>query len=126
MWKQSRTFRRQCARIGAEPGLLVRVYTAALISQSGDRAATHIHRLRGAAGLEAEVYLSSRAGSSDFIELIAHEFEHIIEQLDGLDLSRLARLAPATAWTTGRVMFETQRATQMGRVVAAEVEGRAY
>ena len=83
MWKQSRTFRRQCARIGAEPGLLVRVYTAALISQSGDRAATHIHRLRGAAGLEAEVYLSSRAGSSDFIELIAHEFEHIIEQLDG-------------------------------------------
>ena len=72
------------------------------------------------------MYLSSRAGSSDFIELIAHEFEHIIEQLDGLDLSRLARLAPATAWTTGRVMFETQRATQMGRVVAAEVEGRAY
>ncbi len=28
MWKQSRTFRRQCARIGAELGLLVRVYTA--------------------------------------------------------------------------------------------------
>src|SRR5215471_16616186 len=27
MWKQSRTFRRQCSRIGAEPRLLVRIYT---------------------------------------------------------------------------------------------------
>ena len=121
MWKQSRTFRRQCARIHAEARLLVRVYTGATFSQSGGRAATHIHR--GATGLEAEVYVASRA--SDPIELIAHEFEHIIEQLDGVELPRLARLAPATVWATGYQRFETQRATQTGRLVAAEVEGRA-
>ena len=123
MWKQSRTFRRQCARINAEPGLLVRVLTAATVSQSGGRAATHIQR--GATGLEAVVNIASRAAPSDFIELIAHEFEHIIEQLDGLDLARLARLAPVTVWATGTQRFETERATHMGRLVAAEVEGRA-
>ncbi len=72
------------------------------------------------------MYLSSRAELSDLIELIAHEVEHIIEQLDGLDLARLARLAPVTVWATGDQRFETQRATQMGRLVAAEVEARAH
>ena len=122
MWKQSRTFRRQCGRIHAEPRLLVRVYLGATISQSGGRAATHIQRR--ATGLEAELYVASRAGASDLVELIAHEFEHIIEQLDGLDLSRLARLASVTVWATGNQMFETQRASHTGRLVAAEVEGR--
>jgi hypothetical protein len=123
MWKQSRTFRRQCARIDAAPGLLVRVLTAATVSQSGGRAATDIRR--GAAGLEAVVYIARPAAASDLIELIAHEFEHIIEQLDGLDLARLARLAPVTVWATDGQRFETERATHRGRLVAAEVEGRA-
>jgi hypothetical protein len=122
-WKQSRTFRRQCARIDAEPGLRVRVFTAATVSQSGGRAATDIQR--GATGLEAVVYIARRAAASDLIELIAHEFEHIIEQLDGLDLARLARLAPVTVWATDGQRFETERATHTGRLVAAEVEGRA-
>jgi hypothetical protein len=124
MWRHSPTFRRQCARIRAEPRLRVRVYTATSISQSGGRAATHIHR--GAAGiLEADVHLAI-ARASEFTELLAHELEHIIEQLDGVDLSRLARLAPVTVWPTGNQRFETQRATQTGRLVAAEVEGRAH
>ena len=57
--------------------------------------------------------------------MIAHEFEHIVEQLDGLDLPRLARLAPGTVWATGDQTFETQRAIAMGRLVAREVEGPA-
>ena len=123
MWKQSRTFRRQCARINAAPGLVVRVLTAGAVTQSGDRAATHIQR--GATGLEAVVNITGRAAASDFIEIIAHEFEHIVEQLDGVDLARFARLAPVTVWATGTQQFETQRATHTGRLVAAEVEGRA-
>jgi hypothetical protein len=121
IWKQSRTFRRQCARIDAEARLLVHVYAATSFSQSGDRATTHIHR--GATGLEAKVYLASRP--SDLIELLAHEFEHIIEQLDGLDLPRLARLTPTTVWARGNQEFETQRAIHTGRLVAAEADGRA-
>ena len=120
MWTLSRTFRRQCARLRAEPSVRIRVYTAASLSQSGGRAATHIQR--GPAGVvEAEVYLASFVHTSDFTELLAHEFEHIIEYLDGLDHARLARLAPATVWPTGRGQFETQRATETGRLVVAEV-----
>jgi hypothetical protein len=121
MWKQSRTFRRQCGRIDAVARLMVRVYIGATFSQSGGRAATYIHG--GSTGLKAEVYVASR--TTDLIELIAHEFEHIIEQLDGLDLPRLARLAPVTVWATRDRGFETQRATETGRLVAAEVEDRA-
>ena len=53
------------------------------------------------------------------------EFEHIVEQLDGVDLARFARLAPGTVWATGTQQFETERAAHTGRLVAAEVEGRA-
>jgi len=122
MWNQSRTFRRQCARIRGESRLLVRIHTAASVSQSRGRAATYFNR-GGAGILEADVYL---AGPVDLIELIAHEFEHVIEHVDGLDLRRLAGLAPTTVWVTAHGMFETRRATETGRVVAAEVDGGAY
>jgi len=122
MWTHSQTFRRQCARLRAEPRLVVRVHTDAAGAPRGGQATTQIER--GATGLVADVYLelANRNASSDWTELIAHEFEHIIEQLDGLDLSRLARVSPDTVWVTaGRQVFETQRARYTGRVVAAEV-----
>lgn len=119
MWAQSQTFRRQCARLRAEPRIQVRVYMGAAGGHSGGRAATEFQR-RGT-GLEAAVYLRNRDVERDRIELIAHEFEHILEQLDGLDLARLARLSPTTVWVIGDHVFETQRAAQTGRAVAAEV-----
>jgi hypothetical protein len=123
MRTQSQTFRRQCARLRGEPRLLVRVYTGAAGLHPSGRATTQIQR--GRTGLEADVYLAVLDAAGDRIELIAHEFEHVIEQLDGLDLPRLARLSPATVWAIGDGSFETQRATHRGRVVAAEVGDRA-
>jgi hypothetical protein len=55
--------------------------------------------------------------------LIAHEFEHIIEQLDGIDLSSRVHL-PSSGVSRGRGeadAFETTRAKRMGVTVAAEV-----
>jgi hypothetical protein len=59
----------------------------------------------------------------DAVELIAHEFEHIIEQLDGVDLASRAAVPRSGVHeqpgTPG--MFETVRATRIGQRVAAEV-----
>lgn len=120
IWQRSRTFRRQCVRLSAEPRLVVRVHTAATWSNSRGRAGTQLQR-RSNGMLEADLHLSARS-ASDFVELIAHEFEHVIEQLDGVDLARAARLAPQLVWAPTSDRFETTRAIEMGRIVAAEVK----
>ena len=56
------------------------------------------------------------------VELIAHEIEHIIEQLDGVDLGARA-LVPASgvhALEADPRSFETLRATRTGLKVAEE------
>ena len=53
----------------------------------------------------------------DLTELIAHEFEHVLEQLDGVDLKALARAGEARRLADGA--FETERA-----VTAVNSRGR--
>ena len=122
MWERSPTFRLQCARIGAESRLVVRLYTATSVTQSGGRATSRI--IRDPAGrLDAHVYLASPIAPARLVELIAHELEHIVEQLDGVELDRIARRAPATVWQLGPGTFETARAVRIGQRVAADVDG---
>ncbi len=52
---------------------------------------------------------------------IAHEFEHILEQLDGQDLPVLARRQARGVWRSVDGMIETTRATDAGRRVLAEL-----
>ena len=44
-------------------------------------------------------------------ELIAHELEHVIEQLDGIDLALRAAQSSGEVRTTVRDTFETTRAS---------------
>jgi hypothetical protein len=53
----------------------------------------------------------------DPIELIAHELEHVIEQLDGIDLDAQARTG--TVWKREDGAFETRRGPEIGKRVAA-------
>ncbi len=56
------------------------------------------------------------------ILLIAHEFEHILEQLDGVDLpSMAARPATGVHAVASSGRFETDRAIAAGRQVEREV-----
>jgi hypothetical protein len=57
------------------------------------------------------------------VELIAHELEHVIEQLDQIDLASLAALRDTgVRHAQGEgVVFETARATQVGLKVTREV-----
>jgi hypothetical protein len=124
MLAHSPAFRRQCLRIGIASHLAVTLLGEDATTPSESRAFTRISRDRDG-GLRAVVQIREIA---DATELIAHEFEHIIEQLDGVDLKSLA------AFETSGVRqcrcgegdaFETARAVHAGLQVAREVAARA-
>jgi hypothetical protein len=118
MWRRSPAFRRQARRLGEESRLAVRVHAAPCRLRSGPRAVTRVHRLHGS--IEADIYIHDAGG---FVELLAHEIEHVLEQLDRLDLAAAARRAGGSAWITADGSFETARAIDVGRQVAREVQG---
>ena len=114
----SATFRRQCARIAATRVLRVTIRVGLAVG-AGGRAQTIIHRY-DAGGLRAEVTLGF---GEDHVELLAHEFEHILEQVDGVSLA--AEVAGGRAWFTMSGAFETRRAAETGARVRREYEASA-
>jgi hypothetical protein len=118
LMQRSPTFRRQCERIAATRSLRVTVRVVPTID-AGGRAQTTIHRY-DAGGLRAEV---SVRFSEDYFELLAHEFEHILEQVEGVRLRD--EVAAGRAWITPSGAFETRRAARAGVRVRQECEASA-
>jgi hypothetical protein len=116
MLEKSETFRSQCRRIGESPQLYVRVKLDLRLSGRTYRAVTKICR-HASGTIVAAIDI---AAYGDPTEWIAHEFEHLIEQLDGIDLRGLERRGQG-AWRSGNQMFETERAIQVGRRVFREM-----
>jgi hypothetical protein len=119
MLRDSPTFRRQCIRIAAEHRLTVRIAFGSAPSRSGIRAATRM--TRGENGrLTALIDIGLLEHTE---ELIAHEFEHVIEQLDGVDLPARAALSNTGVTAVGYAanMFETKRAQRTGLKVVSEL-----
>jgi hypothetical protein len=61
--------------------------------------------------------------ATDLTELVAHEFEHVIEQLEGIDLRALAQQHADGVIELQNGAFETVRARAAGRQVYLEVYG---
>jgi hypothetical protein len=119
MLRYSPTFRRQCSRIALTPDLRIEVTPSLLPGLLPDEALTRIVRRPGGQ-IEAGVQLGT---IGDPVLLIAHEFEHILEQLDGVDLASMAsRTATGVHRRPGSEHFETDRAIAAGRRVAEEVQ----
>jgi hypothetical protein len=118
MLRNSPTFRRQCLRISGEPKVTVYLRIGSPSWVSGVRAKTDITRDR-LGTLSAFIEISPL---HDNVELIAHEIEHVIEQLDGIDLASLAVLRNTGVWATSSTpnVFETTRAKRAGIVVTNE------
>jgi hypothetical protein len=122
MLRKSPTFRRQCMRIADAVGLNIvfeyvqtptELFRArAIVSRTPDGRRTALVQLRTL---------------DDAVELVAHEIEHVIEQLDGIDLH--ARAAVPTSGVhvcdCGTSAFETERAIRVGQRVAEEVRRQA-
>lgn len=117
MLQSSATFRQQCRRIAAAPDLTVRIELVSHNLPHGMRARTRL--IARAANRVAAVEIPAL---DDAVELIGHELEHVIEHLDGVDLTSHAARRDATveaSWAHGT--FETMRARHVGLVVAQEV-----
>ena len=117
MLTASATFRAQCQRLARAHSLLVLIRVDPGLSERSYRARTSFGRTPAGA-LVARVHISLRANP---VQWIAHEVEHILEQLDGLSLPALAA-ARQGAWLSTGKMFETTRAIDAGRQVAAEIQ----
>jgi hypothetical protein len=119
MLRESVTFRWQCRRLAAAPGLSVRVQLNPHLDPARLRARSVISRIKGG-GVLAVVELAGFGNSSEWI---AHEFEHIVEQLEGVEMARLADRGKGV-WRTGTNMFESVRAIDAGRAVREETRRR--
>lgn len=114
MWRTSATFRLQCAKIAAQRTLTVRLRGERASGPGSPRARTEFSRRDGVLTV-ADVVISD---ARDRIELIGHEFEHVIEQIQGVRLSEghCGLLNVPTSAT------ESCRAIEAGRRIAREVE----
>jgi hypothetical protein len=112
--RRSETFRCQCARIAQARGVRVTIEIA--FNLDSGRAQTAIHRDASGA-IRAEVVVLF---GENYRELLAHEFEHVLEQMDGVDLRQEA--AQGRAWLLPGGAFETRRALATGVQVLREAE----
>jgi hypothetical protein len=114
---QSPTVQRQCQLIAVAPHvrIAVRLQVGRL---PGGRAAATISRYEAGA-LFAEIRLPV---SVDLIELLAHELEHVIEQMEGINLAQLADERQNGVARLADGAFETRRAQAAGRAAAHEVD----
>ena len=112
--QRSPTFQKQCMRIAST--VVLRVTIRVVPTTASGRAQTTITRY-DAGALRAEVLI--RFGE-DYYELLAHELEHVLEQVDGVVLS--ADILSDRAWVTGSGAFETRRAFDAGMRVRQECD----
>lgn len=114
MYLASPTFRRQWIRI-VEARIRLRVSFDHARTADGSVERTIVN----VGALQAHIQL--RPDDPDLPEHLAHEIEHVLEHLDGVDLAQAAAGGVRGVTRTAGPMFETRRATVVGRIVAAEL-----
>ena len=117
MWRASATFRRQWTRVAAAQ---VRISIAFDKSMATDSVHAQSEITRKP---DLSVRISLRLVDQAAAQHLAHELEHVLEQLDEVDLAQAvaSHVHGASARGTPPV-FETRRAIVVGRLVAAEVQ----
>ena len=112
--QRSETFRQQCRRIAEAPYVRVR-FEIGMKIEGGGRAQAVINRYEAG----AVVAFVTMGFAQDYFELIPHELEHVIEQIDGVRLPD--ELVARRAWIAPCGSYETRRASAMGTKVRKEV-----
>jgi hypothetical protein len=113
---RSPTVQRQCERIGAAPVYVVlRLTLAHELLRTGARTTFY----RTASGLVV-ARVDVPAGEM-FVALLAHELEHVLEQIEGLDLPALAAAQSGGVRRVSQGVYETDRARAAGAAVLSEI-----
>jgi hypothetical protein len=116
--RRSPTFRRQIAEIARARHVKISISYGDVSSWHVLRAESTIYHYEwGAMQVDTRLYTLS-----DAVEVIAHELEHVCEQIEGVDVRALAARRHSGVYRVGP-HFETQRAVQVGRQVAREALG---
>ena len=116
MLERSPTFREQCRRVAGTRRLYIRVHVNGLLVGNRFRARTRIFRFESGV-IIAEVELRTPWAPEEWI---AHEFEHVLEQIERVPLVELADRT-GSVWRTADDMFESERAIRAGRTVVQEL-----
>ena len=119
MLERSPSFRRQCARLARATNLEITLRSEPRSDHHANAWTTIVRRADGTRQVTISIVTGPRT-----IELIAHEFEHVIEQIDGIDLRHKAtqRASGVRTCDCGHVaMYETDRAIAAGLQVARQV-----
>jgi len=118
--ERSPTLRRQWQAIGSSRIVRVSLISTPLLRESlSTRARTEVSRYASGA-IRALVVLPTVV---DITELLPHELEHVLEQIDGLDLPALARQDESGVYEISRGVYETERARHAGSGALREVYG---
>lgn len=113
----SPAFREQCLRIDEADNLVVVLRVNPLLPRTLFSARSTLTRYSsGLLLVDIEV-----AAGSHQTEWIAHEFEHVLETIEGRGLPRMARKQARGVWRSVDGMIETSRATDAGRRVMSEM-----
>lgn len=117
--ESSPTFRQQCRILEAAPSVTATVRITSRTPGAAERALSRVRRSpEGAIAAAIEI-----RHTPDIAELLGHEFEHVIEQLDGVNLRTLEAAGEARRLVDGA--FETRRAIAAGQRVSSEALDRS-
>jgi hypothetical protein len=116
LWLRSPTFRRQCHRLARSPNWHVHVSVRPQLS--GIRAHTEFSLERNSNRVNASMELGFQNGP--MVELLGHELEHVMEQIDGIDLAQLAQRGTNGVSHGPSKHYETERANATGKRIAWE------
>ena len=118
--EKSATFRRQWRSVETSATMRVTIRPASDLRETPTaRARTEISHFADGA-MRAIVELPA---VSDVTELLPHEFEHLLEQLEGIDLPALVRRGDPGVELVRGSAYETARAQRAGRAALKEVYG---
>jgi hypothetical protein len=112
--ESSPTLRQQCRVLAAAPDVTASVRVARPAPGELNRARATMRDGGNRTVVEIEILKPS-----EFAELLGHELEHLIEHIDGVDLSAAAKRGEARRLEDGA--YETRRAIAAGRRVSGEV-----
>lgn len=116
MLARSATFRDQCRRLAETPWMHVRVMVKPELDRPSLRALSTIKRPQP----RLFIALVDVAATADPTMWLPHEFEHLIEQLDSVDVEKQVDDGTG-AWRVSERMYETTRAIRAGETVYEEV-----
>jgi hypothetical protein len=118
---RSPTLQQQCATIaGARHVNVVVQYPNRTLPSTCNAKATISFSAAGLVHVVIEIPVTTR-----YAELLAHEFEHVVEAIEGIDLEARAKIRGSGVTKIGDRVFETARARRAGHRADFELGQRA-